>query len=69
MLMSRAKFASRFDKFEAWQKRRNAAQHVSMWQSDSALSVLDSLDQHLNSGSFSFGTHDRQKQILVTSAN
>lgn len=69
MLMSRAKFASRFDKFEAWQKQRNAAQHVNMWQSDSALSVLDSLDQRLTSGSFSLGMHDKQKQIFLTSAD
>lgn len=46
MLMSRAKFATRFEQFQLWQNQRNAAEHVNMWQSENALSVLGSLDEH-----------------------
>lgn len=45
MLMSRAKFAARFEQFQAWKQKRDAAQHINMWQSGGALSVLSSLDQ------------------------
>lgn len=37
MLMSRAKFATRFEQFQVWQNQRNAAEHINMWQSQNAL--------------------------------
>ncbi len=65
MLMSRSKFATRFEQFEAWQQQRHAGQHISIWQSDNALSLLDGLDQPLQLSSGS-ETHSRKKEIAVT---
>lgn len=64
MLMSRSKFATRFEQFEAWQQQRHAHISTSIWQSDNALSLLDSLGQPLRllSGS---KTHSRNKEIAV----
>ncbi|KAA6419272.1 MAG: hypothetical protein FRX49_10796 [Trebouxia sp. A1-2] len=64
LLMSRSKFATRFEQFEAWQRQRHAAQHISIWQSDDALSLLDSLDHPLRLSSGS-ETHSRKKEIAV----
>ncbi|DBB02686.1 TPA: hypothetical protein ACH3X3_011644 [Trebouxia sp. C0006] len=64
MLMSRSKFATRFEQFEAWQQQRHAAQHINIWQSDNALSLLDSLDQPLRLSSGS-ETHNRKKKIAL----
>ena len=59
MLMSRAKFEDRFPTFKAWQQQRNAAQHVNLWQSSNALSVLGSLDQDWSSSpSATLNLHD-----------
>ncbi|DBA83725.1 TPA: hypothetical protein ACH3X1_006259 [Trebouxia sp. C0004] len=64
MLMSRSKFATRFEQFEAWQQQRHAAQHISTWQSDDALSLLDSLNQPLRLALGS-ETHSRKKEIAA----
>ena len=64
MLMSRSKFATRFEQFEAWQQQRHAAQHISIWQSDNALSLLDSLDPPLRVSPGS-ETHSRTKRDRI----
>lgn len=64
MLMSRSRFATRFEQFEPWHQQRHAAQHVNIWQSDNALILLDILDQPLQQSSGS-ETHSRKKEIAV----
>ena len=58
MLMSRTKFEDRYASFKPWQQQRDAAQHVNLWQSSSALSVLGSLDQDCVSNSPSLDLQD-----------
>lgn len=59
MLMSRSKFEGRYLGFKPWQQQRNAAQHINLWQSGSALSVLGSLDQDcISSSGPSLELHD-----------
>ena len=58
MLMSRTKFEDRYVNFKPWQQQRDAAQHVNLWQSGSALSVLGSLDQDCVSTSSSLDLRD-----------
>ena len=57
MLMSRTKFEDRYAGFKPWQIQRDAAQHVNLWQSGSALSVLGSLAQDCVSTSPSLDMH------------
>ena len=58
LLMSRSKFEERYPSFKSWQKQRDAAQHINLWQTGNALSVLGSLDQDCISSGTSLELHD-----------
>ncbi|KAL3131036.1 hypothetical protein ABBQ38_000355 [Trebouxia sp. C0009 RCD-2024] len=61
LLMSRSKFQERYPTFKLWQKQRDAAQHINLWQTGNALSVLGSLDQDCVSSGNSVELHDITK--------
>ena len=65
LLMSRTKFQERYPSFKLWQKQRDAAQHINLWQTGNALSVLGNLDQDCVSSDTSVELHGITKNPVI----